>query len=496
MDNDPCAAKPLWSVLNAAVPDLTLAGVLAGFLIAVVAALVVQWYDRASPRMIALFASGVPALMISSFLFTLSSGARPPEQPNVVAELTGSKLTGEPTFLVVPPPSSKDGKFLPVPPLSGPFKDSDAVTLYCNQEWSEWLPAFAALLIGGSVLLCGLGWALVIYGDHLADRLHNEGVLPGTIEDYHRFFIRLSALLSLGATIGMAGLLIAADVAYLTATTRPHNTADPNMTLFFLEFPKHNYWYAIFFVFLFGVYVVAGSACIVFWRTTSFAWGGVPTESSSRRGTRGDRRVRYVVREITIVAVIVGGVFPAGYLAKLNIQGANEKFSANPIQYFWVVAAVYAVGRLLYGGLVYASQYNRSVGDGRAATKGDVEPDAKVPAASSAKKPEGNYSSGWLKATSYNVVLFAVAGAVFTVVVTNGPLWGGLGSGQTGLILFIGGLYPAGILIGLGCSVPADPSVELPTWKSITNVTLPTLTRGIRKMLSDSTPTIPRSTRR
>jgi hypothetical protein len=78
MDNDPCADIPLWSVLNSAVPDLTLAGVLAGFLIAVVAALVVQWYDRASPRMIALFASGVPALMISSYLFSIESGAKPP----------------------------------------------------------------------------------------------------------------------------------------------------------------------------------------------------------------------------------------------------------------------------------------------------------------------------------------------------------------------------------------------------------------------------------
>jgi hypothetical protein len=455
MDNDPCAEKALWSVLNAAVPDLTLAGVLAGFLIAVVAALVVQWYDRASPRMIALFASGVPALMISSYLFTIESGAKPPEEPKVVAALTGSTLTGESRFLVVPPPSN-------------PPKDSNALTIYCNQEWSQWLPAFAALLIGGSVLLCGLGWALVIYGDHLADRLKKDDVPPGTIEDYRRFFIRLSALLSLGATIGMAGLLIAADVAYLTATTRPQNTTDQNKTLAFIEYPKGVYWYAIFLVFLFGVYAVSGSAYVVFSRTTSFAWGehvpGFHTKSSSRRGGWSNMRVRCVAREIGIILAVVFGAL----LASCLTQGVlGDKFSGHPINYVAAVAAVYAIGRLAYCGIVHVPQYTRSMRAGRATTKGYTKADAKIPVAPSTEKPEGNYSSGRLRATAYHVVFFAVLGAVFTMVVTNGPLWNSLGSWQTGLALFIGGLYPASILIGLSYSVPADPSVELPKWKTL-----------------------------
>jgi hypothetical protein len=455
MDNDPCADKALWSVLNSAVPDLTLAGVLAGFLIAVVAALVVQWYDRASPRMIALFASGVPALMISSYLFSIESGAKPPEEPKVVAELTGPKHTGEPKFLVVSPPSN-------------PPKDSNALTIYCNQEWSQWLPAFAALLIGGSVLLCGLGWALVIYGDHLADRLKKENLPTATIEDYHRFFIRLSALLSLGATIGMTGLLIAADIAYLTATTHPNNTTDPNKTLAFIEFPHGVYWYAIFLVFLFGVYVMAGSAYLVFSRTTSFAWEehapGVHTKSSARRGAWGNKRVRCVAREIGIVLVIVFGALLAGYLTKGVLA---SKFSGELIKYVKAVAAVYVTGRLAYCGTVYVRQYRRSMREGRATTKGYAEADAKIPVAPSTEKPEGNYSSGRLRATSYNVVFFAVLGAVFTVVVTNKYLWNSLGSWQTGLALFIGGLYPACILLGLSYSVPADPTVGLPKWKTL-----------------------------
>jgi uncharacterized membrane protein YraQ (UPF0718 family) len=445
MDSDPCAEKALWSVLNATVPDLTLAGVLAGFLIAVVAALVVQWYDRASPRMIALFASGVPALMISSYLFTIESGAKPPEEPKVVAELTDSKLTGESKFLVVQPPSKEPG-FLVLPPPSNPPKDSSALTLYCNQEWSQWLPAFAALLMGGSVLLCGLGWALVIYGDHLADRLKKEENLPaGTIEDYRRFFIRLSALLSLGATIGMAGLLIAADVAYLTATTRPNNTTDQNKTLAFFEYPHGVRWYAIFLVFLFGLCVVAWSAYVVFSRTTSFAWAehvpGVQTKSPARRGAWANKWVRYVAREIGIVLVIAFLAFAAVWLTK-RVLGTNV--SGQPIKYVAAVAAVYAILRLIYRGLVH------------------------VPSTEKLEDAvQQKYSSGWLRATAYHVVFFAVLGAAFTMVVTNGSLWNSLGSWQTGLELFIGGLYPAGILLGLSYSVPADPSVKLPKWKGL-----------------------------
>jgi hypothetical protein len=458
MDSDPCAKNAAWSVLNSAVPDLTLAGVLAGFLIAVVAALVVQWYDRASPRMIALFASGVPALMISSYLFTIESGAKPPEESKVVAELKGSTLTGEPKFLVVPPPSKETG-FPDVPPLPDHPKDLQNLTLYCNQEWSQWLPAFAALLMGGSVLLCGLGWALVIYGDHLADRLKKENLPAETIEDYRKFFIRLSALLSLGATIGMAGLLIAADVAYLTATTRPTNTTDQNKTLSFFEMPHGVHWYAIFLVFLFGLSVVTLSLYIVVSRTTSFAWGehvpGVYTKFFARLSAWGNKRVRCVAREIGIVLVVAVLALFAVYLTRWVL---SDKFSGDPIRYIATVAAVYALLRLAYCGIFRVP---------RMATMGHAQAEAKIAVEPSTERPEGNYSSGRLRATSYNVVFFAVLGAAFTMVVTNSSLWNSLGSWQTGLALFIGGIYPAGILLGLSYSVPADPSVELPRWKAL-----------------------------
>jgi hypothetical protein len=41
---DPCSKPVIWSSIGAAGSDATLAGVLAGLLIAAAAALIVQWY--------------------------------------------------------------------------------------------------------------------------------------------------------------------------------------------------------------------------------------------------------------------------------------------------------------------------------------------------------------------------------------------------------------------------------------------------------------------
>jgi hypothetical protein len=299
-DKDPCAKLPLWSVLQSAVPDLTLAGVLAGFLIVVVAALVVQWYDRASPRMIALFASGVAPLTLSSFLFTISSGATAPEEPKARFVQTGSKPPEDPSVLS-----------------------------YCNIVWSQWLPAFTMLLIGGSVLLCGMGWALIIYSSHLADKLNEKNFPTKMIEDDARFFIYLSALLSLAGTTAMTALLIIVNVIYLQAT-RDLNTTDSNKTLTYSQFLGVK-WYAMFFVFLFGVYVMVRCAYLVIWRAYSFAKRehvpGVHTKSSALRGAWDNKRVRRVAKEIGIAVAIVLGAWLAIYLTKVVL---GNDFSGHP----------------------------------------------------------------------------------------------------------------------------------------------------------------------
>jgi hypothetical protein len=163
--------------------------------------------------------------------------------------------------------------------------------------------------------------------------------------------------------------------------------------------------------------------------------------------------VRRVAREIGIVLVVVGGALFAGYLTKKVL---GDDFSGHWINYAEVVAAAYAIGRLAYSGIVLVQQY--------------AAPDAKISVAPSTKKPRDaiqlRYSSGGLRVTSYHVVVFALLGAALTAVVTNAPLWKILGSWQTGLALFTGGLYPACIRLGLSYSVPADPSFGLPKWKT------------------------------
>ena len=59
MNGDPCTKDVWWSAITASSADSTLAGVLAGLLIAAAAALLVQWYEGSDPHTIALFASGV-----------------------------------------------------------------------------------------------------------------------------------------------------------------------------------------------------------------------------------------------------------------------------------------------------------------------------------------------------------------------------------------------------------------------------------------------------
>jgi hypothetical protein len=68
-----------------------------------------------------------------------------------------------------------------------------------------------------------------------------------------------------------------------------------------------------------------------------------------------------------------------------------------------------------------------------------------------------------LSATSYHVVFFAILGTVFAAALTQGSLWP---NWRTGLSLLVGGLYPGGMMLGLGYAVPAGPAAKLPEWKT------------------------------
>jgi hypothetical protein len=397
-DGDPCAKSTSWSVFQSANSNLNLAGVLAGFLIAVVAALVVQWYDRASPRLIALFASGVPPLTLGSYLFTILAGAN----------------------------QSPDLK---------PFEHQ------CNQVWSQWLPAFAMLLIGGSVLLCGLGWALVIYSDNLAAKMAQQNFTAERIRENQRFFTNLSAWLSLGGTTGVAALLMVANVVYLKATVNPTKPHVPVIGC------------AMFFVFLFGIYVMVRSLFLVVTHAISFREPDPDVAPGARiahlrRIVENERRI-CTAKELGIFVAVIAGAFAACKLTALS----DDRFPrGNTLGIVLAVAVLYLPVRYL----------------GYATSLKSAGPTAKTRIAASITTPDQSvdltHSGVRLAATSYNVILFSILGTIFSVALTQGPLWD---TGRSGVTLFIGGVYPASILVGLSHSVAASSRIKLPGWKEL-----------------------------
>jgi hypothetical protein len=415
-----CLGNAGWNVLEGAPADSTLAGVLAGFLIAAAVALLAQWYDRSDPDTIALFASGVPALTLSSYLFTVLSGTQP-------------------------------------------------ATAVCGQIWSQWLPALAMLLIGGAVFLCGLGWSLVSYADNLAVKMIEKNRPMKRVEENRRFFIGLSGWLSLGATTATTCWLIAANVVYLKGTTG-RRVGDKTIYPFF-EFLDIK-WYTMFFVFLFGLYVVVRSAYLVTRRTLSARREnvasciryvpGVYEESRTPLDIKEDRLTERVANKICIGVVIAFGTLLADYLTD---QAVDERFSGTTAcRIIGVVVVAYAIARLAY--YLIVRLFGPRLREQRP-TESFAEADIMIRRTPSTESPEDairiKYSLRRLSEASYHVVFFAILGTVFAAALTQGALWP---NWTMGLSLFVGGIYPAAILLGLSYAVPAGPATQLPEWKT------------------------------
>jgi hypothetical protein len=425
---DPCVGNIGWSVLGGAAADSALAGVLAGFLIVAATALLVQWNDRSDSDTFALFASGVPALTLSSYLFTVLSPTQPGPNP-------GPKV--------------------------------------CGQVWGQWLPAFAMLLIGASVLLCGLGWALVSYSDNLAVKLIEKNQPMKRVEESRRFFISLSGWLSLGGTTAMTCWLIAANIIFLKATTgRQVGYGKDQKTIYapLFEF-FHVKWYLMFFVFLIGLDVVVRSAYLIIWRTRAARQENVASciryvpgvyESRTPLDVRENKLTERVAQEICIVVVIALGTLLAEYLTNRTV---GERFSGTTTcRIIGVLVVGYAIARLTYYGIV--SLFGPKLRK-QGTTESFAEADVMIRSTPSTEIPEDairiKFSLRRLGATSYHVVFFAILGTVLGAAYTQGslsPNW------RTGLTLLVGGLYPAGMLLGLSYAVPAGPAAKLPEWKT------------------------------
>ena len=439
MDNDPCAARVYWSAITAAGYDSTVAGVLAGLLIAAAAALLVQWYQGIDFHTIALFGSGVPVLAFSTYLFTLIAGLNYPK-PN---QLDYTKPGGVGDNL-------------------------------CSQLWSQWLLAICSLFIGSAVLICGLGWALVSYADHLAVKLCEKNIPVETVEFRRRFFIRLNAWLSGAVITAATALLIAANVTYLGAIGQKNL----NREIFGEK------WYLLFFVYLFGLFFIGRSSYVVFSRTrsamranmkscTAYAAGGSPVATDNEgikyhvrppaaedpRFARPKQVAMLAAQEFGLVMWVALAALLAGYMTSGEAFHQPRGVAASPKIVIYVVV-LYIIVRAIYvliAGIVELVSVRK---DDTPTNNEAISPAD----ATSVERIRIKYSFGKLSATTYGVVFLAILGTFLVAALTQGPLWT---VPRIIISLFLGGLYPAVVLAGLSSSVPAGEDVRSPKWETV-----------------------------
>jgi hypothetical protein len=190
---DQCANATAWSILQSASPNSQLAGVLAGFQIAVIAFLFAK-PKRINAHAIGLFASGVFILGLDSYLFSLLTGMdlHSKSRPNI-----------------------------------------------CSIVWAQGMAASGMSAVGGTVLVSGLGWMLISYGEDLvqgleAPRNSSDKAQAGTPEKRksdirHRmntrraYFSTFNGWLASGIIVTTTLLLTFTTNYYLTATS--HRTS-------------------------------------------------------------------------------------------------------------------------------------------------------------------------------------------------------------------------------------------------------------------------------
>ncbi len=125
-----------WSIIASASTNSSLAGVLAGFLLAAIAVLYSDTNREEHANTLALFFTGVVVLAIDSYLFSHVTGVKP-----------------------------------------------NATGLGCARAWTQGIAASGMLLVGGVALTAGLGWMLTHYAQQYSKRLVGllGGVLTGCV---------------------------------------------------------------------------------------------------------------------------------------------------------------------------------------------------------------------------------------------------------------------------------------------------------------------------
>ncbi|HEY2501245.1 MAG TPA: hypothetical protein VGI68_07440 [Mycobacterium sp.] len=425
MSDDPCTTSVLWSAITAAQLDSTVAGVLAGLLIAAAAALLVQSYQGSDAHTIALFGSGVPALALSTYLFTVIAGLNLPKQPDQ--------------------PKERDIEYLT------PGGRGDTL---CSQLWSEWILAIGSLFIGGAVLVCGLAWALVSYADNVAvkicpGKIPTEASELETVQHRRGLFIQLSGWLSCAAITAATALLISANVTYLTAIRKRE--------LYWSLFGEK--WYLLFVVYLLGLYVIGCSSYAVFRRTRSalrantqscaaYARAEHPPAAQDPRSARRKEIVMQAARDFAAATGLALAAFLAIHMASGDaFNNKQPNIAVSPTIIIQVVV-LYIIARTAYPRVMDIIK-TLSARKADILINNDVFPVGK-------KESEDpiriKYSAGRLAVTTCSAVVLAVSGTFFVVWLTQGPLWEGP---RIATSLLLGGLGPALVLNALSNSVPA-----------------------------------------
>jgi hypothetical protein len=370
MDTDgamSCGNGVAWDVVQGATNNSVLAGVLAGFLIAAAAVLFAS-PARYAPYTIALFASAVPCLALSSYIFSVMTAATP--------------------------------------------EDSER----CAQLWSQGLIATAMLIIGSSVLVCGLGWVLVTYSEDFEVKLRRqmtknlseqgESLTQPTFETGFEtrrvLLVALNGCLSAGTIAATTALLALANVLYLEAS-------------------KYSAMH-VFLVVETGMYVIVRSVYIVIRRTSDALDTIRGTEP-----TTPDPSTQFGKEILLFVLVIAVTTFVAAWIADCDWKAIA------------IAVLVYFIGRSWY-----LLRRGGPITEDRSAVAKSIK-----------------FKVGKLPPTIYSVVLWPVVATLFVTALALRPM---LTPIRVYLTLGIAGFYPGVILLGLSYSVAAGRLDYVPKW--------------------------------
>lgn len=411
--NESCTNLLGWNIVEASTGLSALSGVLAGFLIASAAVLFAPG-GRCVPYTVALLASGVPGLILSSYIFSAISG----------------------------------------------LKATDATT--CDQTWSQGLIAIALLLIGSAVLVCGFSWVLVTYSEDLEHILLNQfsrdGIKKTSIKEAEGFteivekrsvlLISMNGWISASVIVATTIILIRANNLYIQASR--YSSEGLRKALVYL-------------VTAIGLYVVLRSVHTIIQRT----------QNALNRISSGPRHEHRVFREGSLLAgVMLSSVIPpwiAGYadprvfvLSFLLITAIYfvNRMLDRPRWCSPESAEKKRVETQLH--VSNSAPKSESCSSSPSKAADDVPDEVGEDAASAIVWSERLFQVGKLAETIYSVAFLSLAGLIFAGLVMEKPMIGGL---RIVFSLTLGGLYPAVILLGLSRSVAShENDCAIPLW--------------------------------